>query len=84
MAGCGKKIKISKLLPTINVKANLLNKGYDMFNGIGKTGFYENNNKFGIDIGLPLRLSEGRGSYKLAKLKIAGNQSGIVYCSSRK
>ena len=33
-------------------------------------GFYENNNKFGVDIGLPLRLSEGRGGYKLAKLKI--------------
>ena len=41
-----------------------------MFNGIGKAGFYENNNKFGLDIGLPLRLSEGRGGYKSAKLKI--------------
>ncbi len=65
-----KKLKFQNLLPTINVKANLLNKGYDMFNGIGKTGFYENNNKFGLDIGLPLRLSEGRGGYKAAKLKI--------------
>ena len=65
-----RKLKFQSLLPTINVKANLLNKGYDMFNGIGKTGFYENNNKFGLDIGLPLRLSEGRGGYKAAKLKI--------------
>lgn len=65
-----RKLKYQSLLPTINVKANLLNKGYDMFNGIGKTGFYENNNKFGLEIGLPLRLSEGRGSYKAAKLKI--------------
>jgi outer membrane protein TolC len=65
-----KKLKFQSLLPTVNVKANLLNKGYDMFNGIGKTGFYENNNKFGLDIGLPLRLSEGRGGYKTAKLKI--------------
>lgn len=65
-----KKLKFQSLLPTINVKANLLNKGYNMFNGIGKTAFYENNNKFGLDIGLPLRLSEGRGTYKAAKLKI--------------
>ena len=65
-----RKLKFQSLLPTINLKANLLNSGYDLFNGIGKTGFYENNNKFGIDIGLPLRLSEGRGGYKLAKLKI--------------
>ena len=65
-----RKLKFQSLLPNINLKANLLNKGYDMFNGIGKSGFYENNNKFGIDIGLPLRLSEGRGGYKLAKLKI--------------
>jgi len=65
-----RKLKFQSLLPTINLKGNLLNKGYDMFNGIGKSGFYENNNKFGIDIGLPLRLSEGRGGYKLAKLKI--------------
>lgn len=65
-----RKLKFQNLLPTVNVKGYLLNKGYNMFNGIGKTGFYENNNKFGIDIGLPLRLSEGRGSYKAAKLKI--------------
>jgi outer membrane protein TolC len=65
-----RKLKFQSLLPTVNVKANLLNKGYDIFNGFGKTGFYENNNKFGLEIGLPLRLSEGRGSYKAAKLKI--------------
>jgi outer membrane protein TolC len=65
-----RKLKFQSLLPVINVKANLLNKGYDVFNGIGKSGFYENNNKFGIEIGLPLRLSEGRGGYKIAKLKI--------------
>lgn len=65
-----RKLKFQSLLPTVNVKGYVLNKGYDMFNGIGKQGFYENNNKFGIDIGLPLRLSEGRGGYKAAKLKI--------------
>lgn len=65
-----RKLKFQSLLPTVNVKANLLNKGYDVFKGIGKTGFFEHNNKFGLEIGLPLRLSEGRGGYKAAKLKI--------------
>lgn len=65
-----RRLKFQSLLPTVNAKGYLLNKGYDMFNGIGKRAFYENNNKFGIDIGLPLRLSEGRGAYKAAKLKI--------------
>jgi outer membrane protein TolC len=64
-----RKLKFQSLLPTINVKANLLNKGYDVFKN-ASADFYQNNNKFGIDIGLPLRLSEGRGSYKIAKLKI--------------
>jgi len=65
-----RRLKFQSLLPTIDVRANVLNKGYNMFNGFGKPGFYENNNKFGFTVGLPLRLSEGRGSYKLAKLKI--------------
>ena len=65
-----RRLKFQSLLPTLNVKANLLNRGYDVFKG-ANPGFYENNNKFGIDFGLPLRLSEGRGSYRIAKLKIA-------------
>ena len=65
-----RRLKFQSLLPTLNVKANLLNRGYDVFKGINP-GFYENNNKFGIDFGLPLRLSEGRGSYRIAKLKIS-------------
>jgi len=69
-----KKLKFQGLLPTINVKANALNKGYSLLNGIGKAGYFENNNKFGIDIGLPLRLSEGRGGYRQAKLKIQETQ----------
>lgn len=69
-----RKLKFQSLLPTVNVKANLLNRGYNVFNGFGKAGFYQDNNKFGIDIGLPLRLSEGRGGYRQAKLKIKETQ----------
>lgn len=64
-----RKLKFQSLLPTINLKANLLNKGYEVWKGVG-AGFFENNNKFGIELGLPLRLSEGRGNYRAAKLKI--------------
>ena len=65
-----RKLKFQSLLPMVNVSANLLNKGYNVLKGVD-AAFYENNNKFGIDIGLPLRLSEGRGNYKIAKLKIS-------------
>lgn len=68
-----RKLKFQSLLPTVNVKANLINKGYDVFKGFNNT-FISNNNKFGIDIGLPLRLSEGRGGYQLAKIKLKDNQ----------
>jgi outer membrane protein TolC len=54
----------------------LLNKGYDVFKGVGP-GFYQNNYKFGIDIGMPLRLSEGRGAYRIAKLKITETNYAI-------
>jgi outer membrane protein TolC len=64
-----RKLKFQSLLPMVNLKGNLLNKGYNVFKN-ASAAFYENNYKFGIDIAVPLRLSEGRGGYKLAKLKI--------------
>ncbi len=64
-----RKLKFQSLLPMINLKTNLLNKGYNVFKGAG-AALWENNYKFGIDIGLPLRFSEGRGAYRTAKLKI--------------
>ena len=64
-----RKLKFQGLLPLVNVKTNLLNKGYNVFKN-GSVNLYENNYKFGLDIGMPLRLSEGRGGYRLAKLKI--------------
>ncbi len=64
-----KRLKFQSLLPMINIKANLLNKGYNVLKGAG-VELLENNYKFGFDIGLPLRLSEGRGEYRKTKLKI--------------
>jgi outer membrane protein TolC len=65
-----RKLKFQDLLPVINLRGNLLNNGFNVFNGIKTFGYYGDYNKFGIDIGIPLRLSEGRAGYKIAKLKI--------------
>jgi len=65
-----RKLKFQSLLPTVNLRANLLNKNYNVLKGVGVPDYFQNNNKFGIDIGMPLRLSEGRGGYRMAKLKI--------------
>lgn len=65
-----KKLKQQNLLPTLNAKANLLNKDYAVFKGIS-TNFLENNYKWGIDFKIPIFLREVRGEYKQAKLKIA-------------
>ena len=64
-----RKLKQQNLLPTLNAKANLLNKDYAVFKGIS-TNFLENNYKWGIDFKIPIFLREGRGDYKQAKLKI--------------
>lgn len=68
-----RKLKFQSLLPTVNLKTNLLNKGYSVLKN-ASIPFYENNYKFGLDIGVPLFFREGRGGYKVAKLKIQQNE----------
>lgn len=64
-----RRLKFQELLPYVNLKYNALNRGFNVFDG-ASAAFYRNNNKFGIDIGVPLRLSQGRGNYAAAKIKI--------------
>jgi outer membrane protein TolC len=64
-----KKLKFQNLLPTVNLKGNILNKDYYALKNFGGS-LLENNNRWGIDIKIPLRFREGRGEYRLAKLKI--------------
>ncbi len=61
-----RKLKFQSLLPTLNVKYNVLSKGYEVW----KTPSLENNYKFGVDIGMPLFLRQGRGDYKASKIKL--------------
>jgi len=64
-----KKLKFQDLLPTVNFRYNQLGKGYDVLKTA--TGpLFENNFQYGLSMGIPLRLSQGRGEYRKAKLKI--------------
>lgn len=60
-----RKLKQQSLLPTVNVQYNLLDKNFGFV-----PGSIRNNQKFGINFGLPLLFREGRGELQMAKLKI--------------
>lgn len=64
-----KKLKFQEILPTVNFRYNQLGRGYDIAKTITNP-LFENSFQYGISIGIPLRLSAGRGEYKTAKLKI--------------
>jgi outer membrane protein TolC len=64
-----KKLKFQELLPKLDVKYNQLGKGYNIASTASKT-LFDNNYRFGVAFSMPLRLSQGRGEYKMAKLKI--------------
>jgi hypothetical protein len=68
-----RKLKFQELLPKADLKYNQLGKGYNIASTATKT-LFDNNYRFGINFSVPLRLSQGRGEYKLAKLKIAETQ----------
>lgn len=64
-----RKLKFQELLPKADLKYNQLGKGYDIASTATKT-LFDNNYKFGVHFSIPLRLNQGRGDYKMAKLKI--------------
>jgi outer membrane protein TolC len=64
-----KRLKFQNLLPQVDFRYNILNTDYNVFKN-ASWGYYQNNYKFGFDIGMPLRLSQGRGEYRAAKIKI--------------
>ena len=68
-----RKLKFQELLPKLDLKYNQLGKGYNVAGTATKT-LFDNNYRYGINFSMPLRLSTGRGEYKLAKLKITETQ----------
>ncbi|MEI8060370.1 MAG: TolC family protein, partial [Ferruginibacter sp.] len=64
-----RKLKFQELLPKVDLKYNQLAKGYTIATASIKS-LFANNYRLGINFSVPIRLSQGRGEYKLAKLKI--------------
>lgn len=62
-----KRLKFQLLLPQVNLKYNQI--GYS-FSKTVNAAWFQNNYRFGVSFYMPLRLSEGRGEYRKAKLKI--------------
>ncbi|HEY0060063.1 MAG TPA: TolC family protein, partial [Flavisolibacter sp.] len=55
------------LLPEVTAKYNGISRDLSKtFNG----ALFDNNYRFGLAVSVPLRLSEGRGAYRAARLKI--------------
>ena len=67
-----RKLKFQNLLPEINAKANLLNRDFNPLKNAGLP-LLENNNRWGIAVKIPLFFRQGRGEYKMAKLKLLEN-----------
>jgi len=66
-----RRLKLEYLKPKINVNYNLLSREQFAFNTDPQTGNpFNTNYKWGFDIAFPLLWNQGRGNYKLAKLKI--------------
>ena len=70
-----RQLKFQDLLPKVDLKYNLLSKGYTtpLHGGIEP---FRNDFKFGIGVAMPLRLSQGRGLYREAGLKIRETRLG--------
>lgn len=70
-----RQLKFQDLLPKVDLKYNLLSKGYATPLHAGIEPF-RNDFKFGLGIAMPLRLSQGRGLYREAGLKIRETRLG--------
>ncbi|MCC6186544.1 MAG: TolC family protein [Chitinophagaceae bacterium] len=69
-----RKLKFQELLPKIDFRYNQLGKGYDFAKTVDNFPLFENNYQYALKFEMPLRLSGGRGAYKMAKLKIENTQ----------
>ncbi len=65
-----RRLKRQSLLPTANLKMNVLSKNYYNFES-AYSPFLANNYKFGFDFKMPIFLREARGDYQKTMLKIS-------------
>ncbi len=73
-----KKLKFQELLPKVDFRYNQLGKGYNLLKTASTGPLFENNFQYGIKMEIPLFLSQGRGVYQQAKLKIEETQLSQV------
>ena len=71
--GVEKRLKFQELLPSVNLRYNQLGRGYDVLE-TASLPLFDNSFQYGLSLGIPLRLSQGRGEYRIAKLKITETQ----------
>ncbi|HZI02260.1 MAG TPA: TolC family protein [Flavisolibacter sp.] len=62
-----RRLKFQGLLPKADLKYNQIGS---TFSKTASAAWFQNNYRFGISFSMPLRLSQGRGEYRMAKLKI--------------
>lgn len=62
-----RRMQFQSLLPAVDLKYQHMDRAFDR--NI-HSSWLENNYRFGISVAVPLRLSEGRGAYKVARLKL--------------
>ena len=67
-----RRLKFQQLLPEINAKANILNRDFNPLKNAALP-LLENNNRWGIAVKVPLFFRQGRGEYRIAKLKLEEN-----------
>ena len=67
-----RRLKYQNLLPKLNLSYNFLQKGYEPWKGIN-SNLFQNNYKYGLEVGVPLFLRQARGELKLAKIKLEQN-----------
>ncbi|MEY4904358.1 MAG: hypothetical protein RLZZ292_2173, partial [Bacteroidota bacterium] len=73
-----KKLKFQELLPKVDFRYNQLGKGYNLLKTATTGPLFENNFQYGLKFEMPLFLSQGRGAYQQAKLKIEETQLSQV------
>ncbi len=68
-----KKLQFQSLLPKLNVNYNAINKSNNPVTNFIDATLLQNNYQYGVKFEMPLRVSEGRGLYKIAKLQLLEN-----------
>jgi outer membrane protein TolC len=68
-----RKLKLQSFLPVVNLKANVLSKGYYNYKGLDGA-YLDNNNKLGISIKMPLLLRQEQGEYRKVQIKTRETQ----------